>query len=206
MKTRIAVWLAPVTGLFLLYTANAPEALAQSQSTSQLNSAIQSESNALGGIIKDLGPAIEGDIASVAKQLGDPHLGKELQMLPGSRAPGLGTSTVSQISALSGQISHIPGFANISAALQSALSGTDSTRAFTTPTVKGKLLPRYRSGANSAINNSTLDNLLSQALSPSASSSSSAINSELQEASHVMPAAVQNMEQENQEINQLLKE
>jgi hypothetical protein len=193
----------------VFFASGVPDAKAQG--TSQLNKEIQTETNVLGGMIKDLGPDM-GQIGSLAKQFGDPNLQKQTTSLQGSGALGMGSDALSQISALTGQISHIPGLGGIASSLKAAC-GTGGTQNFSKTSVVSKLLPQFGGGGDTAISSSGLlgdFGSISQALGAGSSGSSgsgdASMQSEMGQAAQVLPAAVKNMQQENQEIKQLLAE
>jgi hypothetical protein len=194
----------------MLLSCPAPDARAQG--TSQLNQDIQTETNALGGFIKDLGPEM-GQIGSLAKQFGDPNLQKQAASLHGSGALGMGGDALSQISAMTGQMSHIPGLSGIASSLKAAC-GSGGTQNFSRTSVVSKLLPQFGGGGGSSITSSGLLSdfgSISQALGAGSNGASAgagdpSMQSEMGQAAQVLPAAVQNMQQENQEIKQLLAE
>ena len=119
---------------------------------------------------------------------------------------------MSEISALTGQISHIPGLGGIASSLKAAC-GTGGTQNFSRTAVVSKLLPQFGGGGGSSISSSALLSdfgSISQALGGASGGAAGAgdpsMQSEMGQAAQVLPAAVQNMQQENQEIKQLLSE
>ncbi|MBX9724978.1 MAG: hypothetical protein K2X81_26475 [Candidatus Obscuribacterales bacterium] len=197
---------------FMILSVEKLDAFAQNQNNS-LNSLIKNESNALGGLESDLGPQGLQNLQGTAAQLGDPNLGKEMRQLQ-TTTPQFsmsGSSLSSAVSAIAGQVRNIPGIGPMLASFcKPAAQQAPNAAQFRTARVMSRL--RSRTNVANTLTSSSAGGILgdinqiSSLCGAGSLTQNAASNSELSQAGQVMPAAIQNMEQENQDINQLLKE
>ncbi len=189
-----------------------PSASAQNQ-TNNLNQLIKNESNALGGLESDLGPQGLQSLQGTAAQLGDPNLAKEMRQLQ-SNTPQFslsGSSLSSAVSNIASQVRNIPGIGPMLAAFcKPSSQQTAAATQFRSAQVMSRL--RNKTNVANTLTSSSAGGILgdinqiSSLCGAGSLTQNAASNSELSQAGQVMPAAIQNMEQENQDINQLLKE
>ena len=178
---------------------------------SDLNKLIRNEAGALGGLEKDLGPKELQSIEGVAGKLGDPDLAKSVNNLQGGQ-PQFNLSSggwAGDISALAKQVHNIPGIGPLLASFAGQASSTSIQKQFNKPSVVSKLL--HNNDATAIASHGSSSGIFGdlsqiQSLCGVGSGQNQACQNELNQASNVMPAAVKNMNQENNEINQLLKE
>ncbi len=183
---------------------------ADAQNTSSLNTEIRNESSALKGLSSDLGPGEMQNLQGVAKQLGDPNITSELgQLQAGGQQFSLGGSSLSgAMATLSQQVRNIPGIGPMLAAFGgSGKASISGPRKFPQNKVVSRLL--RSNSANIISHNSGIMSsmgMIGQLLGTSSMGQNAACQSELNQASSVMPAAIKNLEQENQEYKQLMAE
>lgn len=198
-----------ITAVLLTACLSGPYTAAIAQS--DLNKLIRTESGALGGLEKDLGPQELQSIEGVAGKLGDPNLSKDVSKLQGGQQQFNLSSGgwAGDISALAKQVHNIPGIGPLLASFAGTASSTANQQQFSKPSVVSQLL--HNNSATTIASHSASNGILGdisqiQSLCGAGSVQNQACQNELNQASTVMPAAIQNMNQENNEINQLLKE
>ncbi|MBX9686564.1 MAG: hypothetical protein K2X27_07665 [Candidatus Obscuribacterales bacterium] len=201
MKSAFKVSAAAIAFSYLATAA------VQAQDSQSLNSLIKNESAALKNVEGDLGPNARQSIEGIADQLGAQSVRKDLNQVSSNNASQFSTNNLmGDLNSLSGQLSHLPGVAQLLGSIAGACSAFGNrSQQFTKPAIESKLLHSQSNSQQSTSILGTLSSTLGMNTLNSAMQSPAA-ESEMKEAGSVMPQAIKNLEEENQEYKQLMNE
>ena len=172
----------------------------------KLNTIIRDESSAIKGLELDLGPSEKQNLQSEAEKYGGNALAKQVASNESASA-FTGCNLAGEIAILSKQLKHIPVISQILSTLNNAVNSQNGQQ-FSKPKIASRML-RPDSGGGTQLGISSIIGDLNSAgdiAGLSSMTKGAACQGEMKQAATVLPAAIKNLEQENQEYKQLMSE
>ncbi len=193
--------------LSLSFSSNAANAQAPVPNTqNKLNTVIRDESAAIKGLEQDLGPSEKQNLQNEASKYGGAALAQQVASSDSSSA-FTGCNLAGEIAILSKQLKHIPVISQILSTLNNAVNSPNGQQ-FSKPLLASRMLrPDHSASSQLGISSILGDlNAVGDVAGLSSLTKGAACQGEMKQAATVLPAAIKNLEQENQEYKQLLSE